>query len=166
MSTELTPIETVVPTVQAVQIDHACAATPEAIGNGMQVTFPKINDFVTKHAVQVAGPPRAIYTEYGPDGTRFTVAIPIDSSDVEVDAGESVYIDEIEGGKALRFTHSGSYQNLPQTYQGINNWLKEKGWVESEQDLPKFYPMWEEYVNNPASTPEDELVTYVYVPLK
>ncbi len=43
--------------------------------------------------------------------------------------------------------------------------MKGEGLLTSEADWAKFMPMWEEYMNDPRSTPETDLLTYVYVPI-
>jgi effector-binding domain-containing protein len=37
--------------------------------------------------------------------------------------------------------------------------------LESEADWAKYMPMWEEYMNDPESTPAEELITNIYVPV-
>jgi AraC family transcriptional regulator len=41
----------------------------------------------------------------------------------------------------------------------------EKQWMKSEADWARYMPMWEEYLNDPDSTPAAELVTYIYLPV-
>ena len=43
--------------------------------------------------------------------------------------------------------------------------MRGKGLMESEADWMKYMPMWEEYLNDPATTPEAELVTHIYLPI-
>ena len=65
--------------------------------------------------------------------------------------------------KAYRFTHRGPYPDLAQTYRRITAFMKEKGWMESEADWSRYMPMWEEYLNDPETTPPAELLTYIYL---
>ena len=51
------------------------------------------------------------------------------------------------------------------TYNRITALLKEKGLMESEADGSRYMPMWEEYINDPGTTPAADLVTYIYLPV-
>jgi len=37
--------------------------------------------------------------------------------------------------------------------------------MQSEADWARYTPMWEEYRNDPETTPEAELLTYIYLPV-
>jgi effector-binding domain-containing protein len=52
-----------------------------------------------------------------------------------------------------------------QTYGRISAFMKEKGCMQSEADWARYMPMWEEYLNDPATTPPTELMTYIYLPV-
>ena len=62
-------------------------------------------------------------------------------------------------GKALKFAHRGSYDNMDNTYEAITNHLDDKKLEAKDTFI-------EEYVTDPLKTPEDKLVINVYVPLK
>ena len=42
---------------------------------------------------------------------------------------------------------------------------KAKGPLQCEADWARYMPMWEEYLNDPQTTPEAELLTYIYLPV-
>ena len=62
-------------------------------------------------------------------------------------------------GRALKFVHRGTYDELNQTYEAITNYLDEKGL--DAKDL-----LIEEYLTDLGTTPERKLVVNVFVPLK
>jgi effector-binding domain-containing protein len=62
-------------------------------------------------------------------------------------------------GKALKFVHRGSYDNMDNTYEAITNHLDDKK-LEAKDTFV------EEYMTDPLTTAEDKLVINVYVPLK
>jgi AraC family transcriptional regulator len=66
--------------------------------------------------------------------------------------------EKFEGGKYEKFTHVGSYSHLPQVSGTV--------W-ETAKSLP-MRDGWaiEKYANDPSTTPEDQLVTEIYVPVK
>jgi len=156
---------TVKPTL-ALQYASECGTDPKEIAEAMGQAFGVLQRFARQHGVQFAGPPRSIYTGYGEGGTEFTVAMPIASAP-SGEVGEGlVEVGQIQGGTALRFVHKGPYPQLIDTYEKITTWLKDKGMIESDADWAKYMPMWEEYLNDPTSTPETELITQIYLPLR
>ena len=62
-------------------------------------------------------------------------------------------------GKALRTIHRGSYENMPETYEKIEAYLASHG-LETEGNP------WDEWISDPGSVPEEELVTHIYFPLR
>ncbi len=50
--------------------------------------------------------------------------------------------------------------------RGKYAWIaKAKGLMQCEADWARYMPMWEEYLNDPQTTPEAELMTYIYLPV-
>ena len=150
----------------AAQVRGRSASDPASIGQAMEGTFAKLGAFMEAQAVVPAGPPRAIYMSYGPEGTEFIVALPLREAPGEPVEGGEVFIDELPGGQALRFTHRGPYAELMGTYGQITAFMQSKGLMESEADWARYTPMWEEYVTDPRTTAESELVTHIYLPVK
>jgi effector-binding domain-containing protein len=60
-------------------------------------------------------------------------------------------------GKALMFIHRGSYEALDSTYEAVTDYLDEKKLEGKDLFI-------EQYMN--LSTPENDLVIEIYVPLK
>jgi effector-binding domain-containing protein len=156
----------VAPVAVAAQVRGQSASDPASIGPAMERTFAKLGAFLEAHSAIPAGPPRAIYTSYGPEGTQFIVAVPLSEAPGESGESEEVFVDSLDGGKALRFTHRGPYGELMGTYGQITAFMQSKGLMESEADWARYTPMWEEYVNDPRTTAEAELVTHIYLPVK
>jgi effector-binding domain-containing protein len=126
--------------------------------------FAALTAYAGRHALQCAGPPRAIYTSWGAQGTEFTVAMPIPVPGSPALPEEGVSVATIPGGHMLRFTHTGRYDEVAGTYEQIAHWLRDAGLMKTEADWSRFMPMWEEYLNDPNSTPASELLTYIYLP--
>lgn len=154
---EVTPIV-------AVQLCGESASEPADIARAMCEGFSHLMDFMKRKSIVMSGPPRAIYTAYGPEGTKFILAVPINHSP-SVQPEHGVFIGSVAGSSALRFTHVGPYRNLMATYGRITEYLLAKGMMKSENDWQEFMPMWEEYLNDPETTPEADLVTRIYLPL-
>ena len=150
--------------VVAAQIPGQCGTDPAAIAAAMGSAFDALMAFVQRHKLVPAGPPRTIYKSYGSEEMDFVVAIPLAAEPAEPVADGSGSVEPIEGTKALRFTHRGSYQGLMATYGQITEFMKAKGLMQTEADWVRYMPMWEEYLNDPHTAPKADLVTYIYLP--
>ena len=154
-----------VPDVTAVQVHTFSGTDPQEIAAAFEAAMTRMSDFVHEQGLALEGAPRGIYTAYGPEGTEFTIAMPVASGAEGGSADGLVEVGEITGGEALRWTHKGPYRELARTYDRITEWMKAHDMLDSERSWEKHGPMWEEYVSDPGNTPEDELVTQIYVPL-
>ena len=147
-----------------IQVTRTSGMVPEAINAAMASAFHELGSFMARHPVTPIGPPRAVYTGYAA-GTTFNVVFPIAAAaGVVTDPEGAVTVAELPGGRAWRFTHVGPYRNLSDTYARITEWLRERHLLETEADWATFMPMWEEYLDDPQTTPESELRTYIYLP--
>jgi len=157
--------EVQVPPVLAAQTAGESTSDPAAIATAMGEAFGKVMGFVGQHKLAPSGPPRTIYTSYDPKGIKFIVAMPVAAPPAKPIKTGSAFVQSIPGGKALRFTHRGPYANLMNTYGQITEFLKAKGMMKTEADWARYMPMWEEYLNDPQTTPEPDLLTYIYLPV-
>jgi effector-binding domain-containing protein len=153
-----------VPPILAAQVRSECSSDPIAIAGAMGPAFGAVMRYVGQHGLSMAGPPRAIYEAVDAQKTQFVVAVPIDVSPAGEIQGEAAFAGGLPGCKALRFTHRGPYRELPKTYGRITEFMKSTGRMTSEADWNRYMPMWEEYLNDPETTPEAELLTYIYLP--
>jgi effector-binding domain-containing protein len=107
-----------------------------------------------------AGRPLGIFLETDDTGFRYRAMVPIDA----IPAGKTQLTDAIKfgqtpAGKAMKFEHRGSYEDIDSTYEAITAYLDEKGL--EEQNL--FY---EEYLNDVKSPDDPTLEVDIYVLLK
>lgn len=157
-------MEVQVPSVLAAQMPGECGPDPAAISSAMRTAFERLMGFLRQHKLSPSGPPRAIYTAYGPQGVKFVVAMPISARPAATRMIGPGFVKPLASTKALRFTHRGPYAALMKTYGQITEFLKAKGLMKTEADWAKYMPMWEEYLNDPQTTPEADLLTYIYLP--
>jgi hypothetical protein len=163
MSTDIQPTEVEVPVTAAAMVEGSSSWEPEAIKQAMGSAFQTLGAGVAAMQVSVTGPPRAVYHDYQEGGTRWTLAFPIADPAGAESSGE-VNVGQLTGGRAFRFTHVGPYDGLSDTYGRITAWMIREGHMASEADWTRFVPMWEEYIDDPESTPPEELRTFIYVP--
>lgn len=113
---------------------------------------------LTRLKLKPAGPPLIIYTSTDDAGFDFEAAIPFTGATTDK-PGVQFELAASPAGKALRFTHRGSYDAMDPTYEQIANLLDAKD-LEA-QDL-----YIEEYRSDPRTTSQDDMVIDIYVPLK
>jgi len=161
---DLEPTEVeVAPTLAAQTTCHSGLAQDQ-IKAVMGQAFDTIFGFMHQHGLASAGSPRAIYMSFDPRGVDFTVAVPVAAAPANAADSAPVAIASLPGAKTLRFTHRGPYEELMTTYNRIAQYLEAKGLMKDETDWARYMPMWEEYLNDPAETPEAELLTHIFLP--
>lgn len=158
-------VEVEVPRVLAAQMPGAVGPDPAAIAGGIRGAFEELMAFVRQLKLSLSGPPRVIYMAHGPQGVRFTVAMPIAAPPTATRMIGPGFIKAIPASRAMRFTHRGPYTELVKTYGRITEFLKAKGLMKTDADWAHYMPMWEEYINDPQTTPPADLVTYIYLPV-
>ncbi|BAT58743.1 bacterial transcription activator, effector binding domain [Variibacter gotjawalensis] len=121
-------------------------------------SFKTLNDFLKRESLTAAGSPLTIYTSTDDTGFQFQAAIPIEKAPANPPKGD-IEIGQAPSGKMLKFIHRGSYDNMDATYEAITNFLDTKQ-LEAQDTFV------EEYVTDPLTTAEDQLVISVLVPVK
>jgi effector-binding domain-containing protein len=119
--------------------------------------FKQLTALLDKDGVKAAGNPMIVYTSTDDTGFTLIAEIPIDQ-DVK-NLGKNMSMGNSPDGKALKFVHRGSYDNMDNTYEAITNHLDDKKLEAKDTFI-------EEYITDPLKTAEDKLVINVYVPLK
>lgn len=129
-------VEVEVEPVLALQVSGTCGSDPSEIGAAMEATFAKLCWLIGEYGVTPGGPPRSIYTSYGPEGIQFVVAMPLAQAPAEPLDTEEASIGTLPGGPTLRFTHHGPYAELMQTYGLITQYMIAKGLMEARLTGP------------------------------
>jgi effector-binding domain-containing protein len=108
----------------------------------------------------------AVYYDVDAEGhTRFAVGIPIEPPTDRVRPAHRAHVTVRPGGRILYFLHVGPYDALGETYAAIGEWMVQHGLMRSPADWERYLPMWEEYLDDPATTPPGELRTRIVIPL-
>jgi effector-binding domain-containing protein len=110
-----------------------------------------------KQGVKATGNSMIVYTSTDDTGFTFIAEIPVDQEVKNL--GKNMSMGSSPDGKALKFVHRGSYDNMDNTYEAITNHLDDKKLEAKDTFI-------EEYTTDPLKTAEDKLVINVYVPLK
>lgn len=136
------------------EVEHS----PANVSKALAERYGKLAAFMKENGIEPAGPPLAITTKSGPGRWAFQAAMPIDA-DVEVEQTDEVKLGETYGGKVVRAVHKGPYEQLRPAYQQIMAFIEKESLAENGNS-------WEQYVNDPAETKPEELVTNIYFPVK
>ena len=120
--------------------------------------FKTVYGAMAKQGLKAIGAPMTIYTATDDTGFQFQAAVPVAQAPT-LPADSGITVGKSPAGKALKFVHRGSYDAMDTTYEAITNYLDEKQLEAKDLFV-------EQYMKDPVTTPEDDLVIEVYVPLK
>ncbi|ABE64305.1 transcription activator, effector binding protein [Nitrobacter hamburgensis X14] len=120
-------------------------------------SFKSLAAVLDKQGVKAAGNMMIVYTSTDDTGFSFLAEVPVDQ-DLNY-LPKAMSMGKSPEGKALKFVHRGSYDNMDNTYEAITNHLDDKKLEAKDTFI-------EEYMTDPLKTEEDNLVINVYVPLK
>ena len=137
-------------------------ATPEpaAISEALGDAYFEVLNFMDEHDLQLAGAPISITRSFSGANLRFDAAIPVrgvvESTPRD---GANVKLGISYEGQVIRVKHVGSYRSLGRTHQKIAAYL-------AALDIQRNGDAWESYVGDPTKVAQEELLTYVYYPIR
>jgi effector-binding domain-containing protein len=120
-------------------------------------SFKTLSGLLDKQGLKQAGNAMIVYTSTDDAGFTYLAEIPVDQEPKNL--AKDMSLGKSPEGKALKFVHRGSYDNMDNTYEAITNHLDDKKLEAKDTFI-------EEYTTDPLKTAEDKLVINVYVPLK
>ncbi len=150
-----TQVEGVVTTEPLHYIGVEDRTSMSTIGDSMEANFPVAYKSASENQGQIIGAPIAIYhkVDLTSGSCHYTAAMPMsaDASDAKT----------LASTKALKVIHTGAYRHLG------NAWSKAMSEIQHTAiKANKKAPPYEQYMNDPDDTPEDQLITEIYIPLK
>jgi len=115
---------------------------------------------LAKAGVAASGHPITVFTETDDNGFSYRAMIPIEKApEGKTALSDAVKLGQTPAGKAMKFEHRGSYEDIDSTYEAITAYLDEKGLEAANLFV-------EEYLNE-VKTPDDpNLQVDIYVLLK
>ena len=126
----------------------------------LKETFARLNDAITKNNLAAAGRPLAVFTETDDAGFKYSAMLPVAKApDGKTELTPEVKLGETPSGKAIRFQHRASYDDIDSTYEAITAYLDEKG-LESKNLFA------EEYLTELKGQDDPALEVDIYVFLK
>jgi effector-binding domain-containing protein len=155
---EITP-GAVQPVTIAYAAGHSSRDTME-IGKQIGVAYVDVIAFMKANGLKQIGPPITINTSWGEGGYDFDAAIPVDRApDKPVPAGSKVQVKQTYGGRVLRAVTKGPRAGMPVAYDKLTSYMAARGYEAAGSP-------WDEYVSDPVATPEADLTTKIYQPVK
>ena len=149
--------------VEADEIAYLSATSrpePAAIAEAMGKAYFQILTFIDKNDLTDAGAPLSITRDFSGSELAFDAAIPVRGlTDSTPRNTTGVKIGQTYAGQVIRVRHVGSYRLLTTTHRKISAYLAALG-------ISRNGAAWESYVSDPGKVPEDELLTYVYYPIR
>ena len=120
-------------------------------------SFKALTALLDKQGIKPSGNLMIVYTSTDDTGFTFMAEVPVDQEPKNL--AKNMSMGQAPEGKALKFVHRGSYDNMDNTYEAITNHLNDKKLEAKDTFI-------EEYITDPVKTAEDKLIINVYVPLK
>jgi effector-binding domain-containing protein len=120
--------------------------------------FKKLKSYTDKEGLKADGMEMAIFTATDDTGFQYQAAVPLAEPPKNPPRGD-IAVGQSPEGRALKFVHHGSYDDLDNTYEAITNYLDEKKLEAKDLFI-------EQYVTDPITADPKQLTVNVYVLLK
>ena len=120
--------------------------------------FKKLKTYVDKEGLKADGPQMTIFTATDDTGFSYQAAVPIAEAPKSPPRGD-ISVGKSPEGRALKFVHHGSYDELDNTYEAITNYLDEKRLEAQDMFI-------EQYETDPVTSDGKKLTVDVLVLLK
>ena len=128
------------------------------IGQAATEGLTKLMGYLAAQGTQVAGAPYLAYMNGNEDFSKFDIELGIPVSEAVPVHGE-FYMSQSCQGKAITTMYKGAYKDIEAAYVALMDYAKENA-----LEMTGVY--YDYYINNPADTPEGELLTQVVFPIK
>lgn len=130
------------------------------MGLVMPADFKKVYTYLKDKGLPVNGRAFVIYNDFEivKQHARFISAIAVET---DLDLEAPFIKGELESGEGVKITHTGPYPHIS------NGWAAAMGYARAKEIKTKKTPVGiEYYLNDPAVTPESELITEIVLPMK
>jgi effector-binding domain-containing protein len=136
-----------------------CPHTMDAIGPALADAYGSVGRFLKKNGIEQAGMPLVINHEWR-TSYEFEAGIPIDPAfNSDTPSRGSVQVTTTPSGRMVKAVHVGPYDTMGSTYGKLKAFAAAYGLELTE-------PAWEQYISDPGDTPDAELITHIYYPVK
>jgi effector-binding domain-containing protein len=151
---------TEVPSTTVAYFSGSSGSEPEDIGAALGAAYGRVAIFISSNGLQIDGPPIAISNYWDERGYGFDAGIPVSGTPARGAGPDSpVRMGETYGGRVVRAVHVGPYTGLEETSAIIDAFIV-------AHNLEANGRSWDVFVSDPGNTPEEELKTEIYYPVK
>lgn len=131
---------------------------PEEISKAMNTAFSEVWEFMQAKSITMTTGGLSVYYDYSEDEMEFRTGFLVKPEDAAKAEG-AVKADKTPATRAAHALHVGPYDALMNTYAAMMGEMKWAG-------LRYSRPTWEIYLNDPDTTPSEELKTDVFIALE
>ena len=146
--------------VQAIKVyTNSAKVNPQTDNISTEITqsFAKIIAFITQNNLTMNGTPRIITKSFNDEIFEFDAAIPVVDNSL-IDESGKIKAQQTYVGKALKIIHKGSYSNFQESYKILNAYIHERKYSKNGDS-------WEDYITDPTTTTDKDLITHIYQPV-
>ncbi|MDP3801668.1 GyrI-like domain-containing protein [Brevundimonas sp.] len=138
-------------------VTRSSGMIPGEISEVMGEAFETLGAFFARAGVAPAGPPLAVYRNRDGANMKIDIGFPVTASDAARAEGD-VKSALTPSGRALTTVYSGPYEGLKTAYGELEDHLRTAG-------LPMPSLSWEVYLDDPFTTPPEDLKTRICMPV-
>jgi effector-binding domain-containing protein len=140
-------------------VHEECDVPPIHFQDTMRHGFDVLDNFIKKNEVIPLSFPCAIYTSYNDKIIAYDLGVSVSHSDADKAKGSAqVHVIDSYEGKALKYTHTGPYRHLSNSWRILEIIAKSEGLTGCDQ-------RWETFISDPNLVSEDDLETELYLPV-
>ncbi len=135
-------------------------ASMRKIGPSMEAAFNEVAEKMAHAGVESYVQPVSIYNnmDVRRGECHYTAAIPVDEGAPNIDG---LAAGKVAGGACYKVVHTGPYRHLGNAWATAMSDMRHLKLKASKQSKP-----YERYLNDPANTAENDLVTEIFVPIR
>ena len=128
------------------------------ISKAIRRSYLTVAAYIQEAGIMPMGPAVTLYHDINEEEVNFSLGFPVGNQDVKRTSAD-VELVYIPGGKVAKAYHKGPYSGLFKTYVEIYKAMREDG-------LDHGGTAWEVYLDSPGQTPEEELLTQIYISIQ
>ena len=128
----------------------------ERLSEAMGSTYGRIIEYLGSEGVQPSGPPFAVYHNMDMTALDVEIGMPVPSP---MEGSGDLKPGTIPGGRVAVGMHTGPYDTIGESYEALMAFVRENG-----LEMDSF--SYEFYLDDPRSTPPEELKTEIFFPVR
>lgn len=147
--------------ITIVYLPGSAATRPDAIAEAYGQTFTTLRAVLARNGLSAMGPRLVIGRKWDQDNEiyEFEAAYPVTERADTLETSTEAKLGKTYSGKVLKATHKGPYAGLSDHFQKLMAYKRAMGFVDNG-------PPWDVYVSDPQRTPQAELLTETFMPVR